>query len=240
MSEEFHDIKVAGGICDSFLVVPEGDGPWPAAVMYADATGVSPYYYIMARRMAANGYVTLLPNILFRAGRVEKLLADDPDTRLHNYLKMDLTRTQVAEDAEGLLDFLQKRPEVAGDKVGFTGFCLGGSCAVTVAARHPDRVSTALSFHGARFHYDKPDSVHLVAGKIACPIFLGIAAKDPYLVPGETERFKDCLDEFGTDYRMEVFPNSGHGFAILGADYYDRASYERSWARELEYFGDNM
>ena len=49
-----------------------------------------------------------------------------------------------------MLDFLADQPEVAGTKVGTTGYCMGGGLALNAAGRFPDRVGAAASFHGGQ------------------------------------------------------------------------------------------
>lgn len=241
MRESWVDVPTAAGACDTFVVRPDGDGPWPAAVMYSDAGGLKPAYFPMARRLAANGYVTLLPNLFYREYRAEHGLPETNPERLTKIVgDAGLSRAMVADDAAGLLAYVDAQPDVIRGKVGFAGYCLGGSCAVAVAARYPDRAGAALSFHGARFHYDNPDSVHLVAGAIRCPVFIGMAAKDPYVMPGEMARFQPFLDQAGVPNRFETFPATGHGFGILGNPWSRRDAYERAWARIIEYFGDNL
>ena len=67
---------------------------------------------------------------------------------------MDVAATVTEEgaggDAEAMLDFLADQPEVTGQKVGTTGYCMGGSFALTAAGRFPDRVAAAASFHGGQ------------------------------------------------------------------------------------------
>ena len=47
------------------MFTPEsGVGPWPAVVLYMDAFGIRPELAGMAQRLASNGYVVALPNLL--------------------------------------------------------------------------------------------------------------------------------------------------------------------------------
>ena len=71
---------------------------------------------------------------------------------------------EAAHDAEAVLDFLAEQPEVAGAGVGTTGYCMGGSAALSAAVRFPDRVAAAASFHAGHIATTAPDSPHLLAG----------------------------------------------------------------------------
>ena len=62
------DLTVAApdGACPVSLHTPDGDGPWPAVIMYPDAVGTRPTFRAMADRMAGLGYATLLPDVYYR------------------------------------------------------------------------------------------------------------------------------------------------------------------------------
>ena len=48
-------VKMADGNCDAALFHPAGSGPWPGAVIFADALGLRPAFREMGRRLAAQG-----------------------------------------------------------------------------------------------------------------------------------------------------------------------------------------
>ena len=139
------DLTVAApdGACPVSLHTPDGDGPWPAVIMYPDAVGTRPTFRAMADRMAGLGYATLLPDVYYRAGDwapfdVNTVFAD-PDERARMMgLARSLTLDDVVGDARAFLDFLAERPEVAGERVGTTGYCMGGRISLTVAGHHPE------------------------------------------------------------------------------------------------------
>src|SRR5262245_58121408 len=61
------EIHTPDGTCDAVLVQPEGKGPWPAVVLFPDAFGLRPTMRDMAKRLAADGYVVLVPNPYYRS-----------------------------------------------------------------------------------------------------------------------------------------------------------------------------
>ena len=48
---------------------------------------------------------------------------------------------RAAEDTEAFLAYLDSREDVAGTKVGTTGYCMGGAISLTAAGTYPDRVA---------------------------------------------------------------------------------------------------
>ena len=56
------DVPMANGVSDSALFYPEGKGPWPAVLVWTDILGLRPVFREMGQRLAAEGYVVLVPN----------------------------------------------------------------------------------------------------------------------------------------------------------------------------------
>ncbi len=48
---------------------PEGKGTWPAVLIWTDILSLRPAFRDMGRRLAAQGYVVLVPNLFYRAQR---------------------------------------------------------------------------------------------------------------------------------------------------------------------------
>src|ERR1700741_3321336 len=71
MSREQVEIRTRDGLCPSSVFKPEGAGRWPAVIFYMDGLGIRPVLYDMCDRIARDGYVVLLPDLFYRAGRYE-------------------------------------------------------------------------------------------------------------------------------------------------------------------------
>ncbi len=66
-------ITMAEGECQSYLLTPPGNGPWPAVIFYMDAGGIRPAMVEMAQRLADAGYLVLLPDLFYRHGPTVRL-----------------------------------------------------------------------------------------------------------------------------------------------------------------------
>src|SRR5665213_4026912 len=132
MSREQVSIKTGDGDCRAWVFRPEGQGPWPAAIIYMDAPAIRPALFDFGERLAGHGYFTLLPDLFYRDGPYEpmdpsKLFADEA-ARSALFAKMGkcVTTEAVETDTSAFLDFLSGQPKVKGSKVGVTGYCMGG------------------------------------------------------------------------------------------------------------------
>ena len=59
-------VPTPDGKADAALFHPAGAGPWPAVLMWPDILGLRPVFREMGRRLAAAGYVVLVPNPFYR------------------------------------------------------------------------------------------------------------------------------------------------------------------------------
>ena len=237
-------VPTVDGVADATLHTPDGAGPWPAVIMFPDAGGRRPTFQAMAQRLADLGYAVVVPNVYWRAGDFEPFdmhaLYRDPEVRQR---MTDLARTTskeaVARETGALLDVLTDLPEVAGSKVGTTGYCMGGGHSLTAAARYPERVAAAASFHGGYLATEAPDSPHLGAGTIAGRVYVASAVDDEHFPPEQEERLAAALAAAGVDHTMATYPVA-HGFAVPDNPTFDEAASERHWAAMEALFGSAL
>src|SRR3546814_3619753 len=69
MLEDTLDIPACDGAMETFVVRPDRGGPFPVVFFLMDAPGIREEPRDMARRLATVGYLVLLPNLYYRAGR---------------------------------------------------------------------------------------------------------------------------------------------------------------------------
>ena len=232
-------LKTDDGDARAFVFKPdEGKGPWPGVIFFMDAPAIRPALFQMCERLASNGYYVLLPDMFWRAGPYAPInLAEafkDEAARREIFGKF-MASTDAAKartDTKACLDFLAQQPEVAGTKVGVTGYCMGGGLALNAAGNFPDRVAAAGAFHGGRLATDQPDSPHLLAPKIKARIYVGGADQDAGFPPEQADRLREALTAAGVSNKVEIYEGAKHGYAPPDMPVYDRDASERHW-REL-------
>ena len=238
-------ITTPDGSCDASLHTPSGTGAWPAVIMYPDAGGARDTFRAMAQQLADLGYAVLLPNLYYRQGRFEpfdvRTVFSDPAERARLMdLARSVTEQMAARDTEAMLSFLAGQPEVtAGSKVGTTGYCMGGSFALTAAGRFPDRVAAAASFHGGQIASNAPDSPHLLAGSMQATLYIAGAENDASFDDEQFERMSRALTEAAVEHTLVTYP-AAHGFAVPDNPTYDEAAAARHWVALEELYASKL
>jgi carboxymethylenebutenolidase len=226
-------IPTADGACEATLHTPDGDGPWPAVVMFPDAGSKRPTFHDMAQRLADLGYAVLLPDIFYRHGDwkpfdMQTAFSDEAERNRLFSMVGSVTKELATRDTEAFLDWLGAQREVAAGKVGTTGYCMGGGLALNAAGRFPERVGAAASFHGGRIATTDPDSPHLLAGEMQAKVYVAGAENDSSFDGEQFQRLSAALADAGLDHTLVTYP-AAHGFAVPDNPTYDAAAADRHW-----------
>ena len=231
------EVTTPDGVADAYLARPD-DQPRPGVLFIMDAFGLRPAIAEMADRIAADGYVVLAPNVVYRAGRAPVLPVPDmadPEQRTSfleavRSLMGQLTPERLAADSAAYLDYLG---EVASPgPVAIAGYCMGGRVGWRIAAAHPDRVAALAAFHPGGLVTDAPDSPHRSAADVKAELYFGFADQDPSMSADQIAALERTLEKSGARYRSEVYDGARHGYTMADQAVYDEAAAERHF-REL-------
>ena len=125
------------------LVLPEGEGPFPAIVLITGSGAQNrdeemwnyrPFFMI-ADALARQGFATLR--------------MDDRGTGRSGGRHATTTLQTAADDAGRALDYLRSRREIDTARIGLAGHSMGGTIAFRIAARRPQDVACVISLAGA-------------------------------------------------------------------------------------------
>lgn len=236
------DVTTDDGIAPCWVHEPIAEGEYPGVIMFPDAGSVRPAAQEMAERLAGAGFVVLLPNIFYRSGEyrafdMQTAFSDPPEReRIMSILKA-LEMTAAMRDAKHYIRTLREQPKLAGDRIGVTGYCLGGKLAFLTATAHPQDVGAVATFHAGGLVTSGPDSPHLAAGKIEASVYIGVADNDGSCTPEHQGILATTLGKAHIDYTIELYKGAAHGFAMTDFPVYDEAAAEKHWDRMLSLFG---
>ena len=238
-------IRTQDGDCPAYVFTPSEPGRHPAVIFYMDGLGIRPTIFEMAQRLAGHCYVVLVPDLFYRAGRYEPLdpkevFASGDARAAISHLFASTDNRRAAEDTETFLAYLDGREDVAGTKVGTTGYCMGGAMSLTAAGTYPDRIAAAASFHGGNLATDSELSPHRLAPAMAARVYVAGADQDNSYPPEMAARLDQALSDAGVDHRCEIYPEALHGWTMADFPVYNEAAAERHWDELVALFGDTL
>jgi dienelactone hydrolase len=122
------DITYAGPVSriDAFLIVPNGDGPFPAVEFMPGAPGARYTFFTEALELAKLGILSLLPDPPYARPPVKDVVVFKPSDK-------DGIVQEVKEMRRGI-DLLVSLPEVDPSRLGYVGFSWGGSLGAILSA----------------------------------------------------------------------------------------------------------
>jgi carboxymethylenebutenolidase len=234
MSYEQVSIRTHDGECPAYVFTPSEAGRHPAVIFYMDGLGIRPTIFEMGQRLADYGYVVLVPDLFYRAGRYEalepeKVFASGDVMGAIGHLFASTDNRRVGEDTEAFLAYLDSREDVVGTKVGTTGYCMGGGMSLTAAGTYPDRIAAAASFHGGNLATDSDLSPHLLAPQMAGRVYVAGADNDDSYPPEMAARLEQALSDADVDHRCEIYAGALHGWTMADFPVFNEAAAERHW-----------
>jgi carboxymethylenebutenolidase len=226
---------------DAALFHPAGQGSWPAVLMWPDILGLRPVFREMGRRLAAEGYVVLVPNPFYRTKRAPIVTGpfdfnDPKQIQPLLALKATLTDAAVDRDAAAFITFLDKQKQTNRRRgAGVQGYCFAGPLAFHTAAVRSDRIRAVGSFHGGGLVTKDADSPHLLIPRTKASFVVAIARNDDQKQPEAKDVLKRTFAAAKRPAIVEVYP-ADHGWCVPGSQTYDQASAERAWGELLKLY----
>lgn len=241
-------IETRDGQCPAHVFTPQGNGPWPAVIFFMDGLGIRQTLFDMAQRLADGGYVVLLPDMFYRAGPYEPM---DPMEILGGgdgggfrekmgHLFTSTSNQKAGQDTEAFLAYLDTRQDVAGKKVGTTGYCMGGGMSLTAAGSYPERIAAAASYHGGNLATDDENSPHKLAPMMKARVYVAGADKDDSYPPEMEKRLDKALSDAGVEHVCEIYPGALHGWTMKDFPIYDEPAAERHWSTLLDLYSKSL
>src|SRR6266481_79934 len=170
------------GALPAFLARPTAAGKHPGVVVVQEAFGLNAHIKDVASRLAREGYAALAPDLYYR--ETNAVVGYD-NLQEAIRLMMGLADDKIVKDMGGAITYLQQQPFVRAERIGVTGFCMGGRVTFLTACMNP-AVKAAVPFYGGGIGNVQPsertpkaplDS----AEKLSAPLLLFFGENDPFI-----------------------------------------------------------
>lgn len=186
-----------GGTAQGYLSLPSSGTGVPLVVIQ-EWWGLVPHIKDVCDRFAAEGFVALAPDLYHGKATTE------PDEA--GKLMMALNLAEAAKDISGAVDEVSLLSH--GDRVGITGFCMGGGLALYAATVRPDKIKACVPWYGLiPWPNVQPEWSRLDA------VILGHYAENDSAFPPEAARnLESDLQAQGMEVEIVVHPGVDHAF----------------------------
>ncbi len=234
--------ELDGPAVDAYLARPAG-AVQGGVVLVHEVWGLQPHIRDVADRFAAEGFVTLAPDLLTRSGidpqtgaELQRLSFEAPEEervaaqpRLREAFAVGHS-PQFAQWAVEVLgravDRLVAEPGVD-DRIGVVGFCFGGTYAFALAGAD-SRVRAAVPFYGS-----PPDERTLA--RTTAPVLAFYGSEDRRLMDGLPE-LERAAAAAGADLTPVVYDGCRHAFFNdTNATTYDETAARDAWRRTIAF-----
>lgn len=206
----------------TYLARPNAPGRFPAVLICHENQGLHEHFKDVARRFAKNGYVAIALDLLSRQGGTAAVPENMRGAGL------GAPERQVA-DFQDLMAYLRRQPFVNGDRIGMTGFCLGGGVTWNVAIKEPTLRAAAPFYGNPAFREELANIRAAVMGAYG----------------GTDERttttglsLEPELAALRKTFRINVYPGAPHAFFNdTRANAYHPEAATAAWRDVLAWFG---
>lgn len=218
-----------GGSVNGYLAEPASGKGAPGIVVIQEWWGLNDQITGVADKLAAVGYRALVPDLYRGEVAIEANEAE--------HLMNDLDFGDAAgQDIRGAVQYLKAS---GSEKVGVTGFCMGGALTLLSAVNVPE-ADAAVIWYGV------PPLEFVDPARIKMPLMGHWATDDAAFPIASVDALEKKLTDGGVKYEFFRY-DAKHAFANETADSknlpflkYDPKAAELAWRRTIEFLGKHL
>lgn len=218
------------GQMPAFLYKPAEHGQKPAVILLMEAFGLTSHIQDVAARIANEGYVVLTPDLYYRELPNNKFGYEKVEQAMAMMYRLDFGKP-VEEDMRSAIAYLKSQPDVDPERMGMTGFCLGGGLSFLAACKFSDEIAAVAPFYGMVLD----DWIEAITN-ITVPVYLFHGEKDPFIPVERVKQIETRFKELSKEYKLKVYPDADHGFFCHERSSYNRLAAEDSWHELMQFF----
>ncbi len=219
---EWVHIKNGADSIRAYVAYPERKAKAPAVIVIHEIYGLTDWEPTVADRLAKEGYVAVLPDLL--SSRYGKSPADADSGRK---LVAELEPDRITSDLDAVYAYVNGLPAVLKDRIGTIGFCWGGGQSFRYATHNPNLRAVVVCYGPA------PDTAGI--RRIKAPV-LGVYGENDARITGSLSEVAAQMQSAGKTFTSEVYPGTGHGFLKPGREGSDGPQVQRAWTRILQFY----
>lgn len=205
---------------DSLLFWPQQKGTYPGLVLLHDWWGLTGQMKDLGARLAAEGYVVIIPNLYGRLGGM--VTAND---EVAAALMEKQNDANVITDINSCCEYLNTRDFSKRNIHGVVGYGMGGSYALRFACNRK-RLRAAVSYYGKMV---KPREM---IKDLFSPVLYHQAGKDHWATNEDADQLRAAAAEYGKQAEIVTYPDAPHAFCNeMKPDAYRADAMALAWER---------
>ena len=220
-------LKVNGEGAQGYLAQPDDDQRHPGVVLIQEWWGIESHIIELAQKLAAEGFVTLVPDLYH--GKV----ATEPDDARRQVMLVRENLQRALKEIRGALTCLQGLPEVEPKKSGVIGFCFGGNLTYR-AAEQFEEVGVAVPFYGGGYD-PTPEDV----AKVRALVLAFYGESDGGIPLEHVRKIEGLYKAANKDYEARIFPG-GHAFLNPNHGGYHAESAAKAWTEAIAFLKQHL
>lgn len=228
-------LNVNGHDMEMYASIPSGSGPHPAVVIAFHVGGLDEFDKVMADRLAEDGYVAVVPDLFHR---FPQEVMDGPRLERLSHLK----DADIIADMNAAVDFLVGQSSVDSERIGVTGFCMGGRIAWLMAAVNPIFKAT-VPFYGGNImgNWGPGETPFAQAASINCPMLFHFGSIDANPSVEDRDKLDAELTRLGKDHTFYTYEGANHAFMdFTNPERFHKEASDAAWPRTLDFFATHL
>ena len=205
----------------AYVAYPERKEKAPAVIVIHEIFGLTDWEPTVVDRLAASGYVAIVPDLLSsKHGRTP------PNADTARKLIGELEPDRVTGDLDATYAWVARQPATAADRIGVIGFCWGGGQTFRYATNNP-KLRAAVVCYGP--------TPQEGLERIKAPI-LGVYGEDDARINQALPETAERMKAAGKPFEQKMYPGTGHGFLKPGRKGNDGPQPEKAWGDILAFY----
>ncbi len=225
-------LTVNASVMNAYVAVPQGNGPFPAVIIFHDAFGVNGDMRGVAEKLAREGIMAVVPELFHRTAPA----GFEARYYQHSIAMPHVTATrheQIVDDLQATLKWLRSQENVQEDKVATLGFSIGGR--LSFIANSIVKLAASVCVYGGQL-----DKELERVSKLRGAQLLVWAGRDEYIPATQSVAVVDAMRSANRDFTNMEFAQARHGYFFDGHPSYDAGASKQTWAVIKEFLKHHL
>jgi carboxymethylenebutenolidase len=209
-------------------------GTAPGVIVIHEIFGLNDHIRDVAARLAQAGYVALAPDLYSREGGAPEAT----DFSVIRAFTAKIADRRMVGDLQAGQAYLSRRPEVAGQKIGTVGFCMGGLYVLLFAAQTPS-LGAGVVYYGRPIYREttpeKPTSPLDLVPRLRVPLQAHYGEADTGIPLADVEALKRAIPAT-VPSEIYTYKDAPHAFHNDTRESYRAEPAGQAWGRTLAFF----